>query len=366
MHARSPAQASASRGADANDEGGGGVRPKREHAPAVEGAPASSKLRAPRKKCAMCGAFNPTAQQACQACGHRFTIKAKVKQQMQRQQKEQQQQMLQLPIGSLSSALAAGGLQLPAALSALGVGRPGGVGHTASPSLPPLGGDPATAANAPLDLQAILNASSVLTSSGAPLSVPAPQAASTAVGSAFGLASSAPISSEHGATASAPGGLPALPPAVPGAGDSAPSHPWNVSSTMDGRLTDPVEASLEALGEETLPSSAEPTTALHSHTDMGGALPSGPGNLPSTLASPAAVPHGCASGVPGADAGGGPSTTSAPTVPRMHSHALALGGPARPGGAGDASGAAATAVNHVGGDVGTNSLPPGGAGGPES
>jgi hypothetical protein len=167
---------------------------KRESAPADEGAPASSKLRAPRKKCSACHAFNPTAQQACQACGARFTIKSKAKQQS-KANKEQHGAAglggLHLPLGtplalsSLTSALAAGGVHLPSALSALGASPElqaqllGTSGRMAGPHVT-LGADgrlhfhDAPNAGNLLDLQAILNASSFLSGDGG-LASPLPE-----------------------------------------------------------------------------------------------------------------------------------------------------------------------------------------------
>ncbi|KAJ1625257.1 hypothetical protein T492DRAFT_239107, partial [Pavlovales sp. CCMP2436] len=163
------------------DDGGGGPRLKRElsGAPATEGAPASGKLRAPRKKCSACHAHNPTAQQACQACGARFTIKSKAK--ATKAKSEASAGGLgglsaalgpQLGLGSIQSALAAGGVHLPNTLG----GCMGALGQRSGPHVT-FGPDgrlqfhdaPLGASGAPLDLQAILNASAVLNSSGAPI-----------------------------------------------------------------------------------------------------------------------------------------------------------------------------------------------------
>lgn len=164
----------------ADEEAAGGARLKRESAPA-EGAPASSKLRAPRKKCSSCLAYNPTAQQACQACGARFTIKSKAKQQSKANKEQQSAGLgsLSLPLDLPLGLANPGGMRLPGALGSLGSSaelhaQTGGGGARSGP-LVTVGADgrlhfhEAANGGAPLDLQAILNASSVLTSTGAPI-----------------------------------------------------------------------------------------------------------------------------------------------------------------------------------------------------
>ena len=243
------------------DEGqGGGARVKRESAPAVEGAPASSKLRAPRKKCSSCQAFNPTAQQACQACGARFVIKSKAKQQS-RANKEREQHGaalgglsgLQLPLGTplalgaLTSALAAGGVHRPAALSALGAAdaphslENGARGLGPHMMLWPDGRSQfhdAQSSGAPLDLQAILQASSVLTSTGAPIT-------SAGVDAAGGSPAGRTPATDTAAPDSAGGPL-ALPHAAPWSGGPSPAC-VPLSDTFPGSESDPVEGRFPGL-----------------------------------------------------------------------------------------------------------------------
>lgn len=183
-----PAIAAQATGTPSEEHAGAGSRHKREAAPAAEGAPASSKLRAPRKKCAACDAFNPTAQQACQACGARFTIKSKAKAQSKASKDKEAHGGalggLQLPLGTplalgaLTSAIAASGMRLPGALGSAERQAQllGTAGLRAQGPHVTLGADgrlqfhDAPSANgAQLDLQAILQASSSLNSAGAPI-----------------------------------------------------------------------------------------------------------------------------------------------------------------------------------------------------
>lgn len=223
-----------SAGSSALDSGGGdgegkdASKAKREAAPAAEGAPsaAGGKLRAPRKRCTACQAYNPTAQQSCQACGARFTIKSKLKQQaaqLKQQQASQQPPSSQLPLSALPGALAGANMPLPAALASLGatpelraqLGLRPGPAVTIGPDGRLHFHD--TTGGGDLDLQGILNASAVLTSSGAPITSVANSASlPPAPAPSVAPAASAQLPAPSGATATASAAQPA--PEQPSAG----------------------------------------------------------------------------------------------------------------------------------------------------